>query len=65
MNLSLMTIAVGVVITAIKWPFKTAFFPVIVGVFLFFGATADLLLNLFGSEKGSQETGGCGLSAFG
>ena len=45
MNLSLMAIAVGVVITAIEWPFKTAFFPVTVGIFLFFGATADLLLK--------------------
>ena len=55
MNLALMAIAVGVVITAIKWPFKTAFFPVIVGVFLFFGAAAELLLNLFGKEKGSKK----------
>jgi hypothetical protein len=55
MNLSLMAIAVGVVITAVKWPFKTAFFPVMIGVFLFFGATADLLLSLFGKEEASQK----------
>ena len=57
MNLSLMAIAVGVVITAIKWPFKTAFFPVMVGIFLFFGAMADLLLDLFGSEKVTKKQG--------
>ncbi|OGP54239.1 MAG: hypothetical protein A2162_08860 [Deltaproteobacteria bacterium RBG_13_52_11b] len=57
MNLCLMAVGVGVVITATKWPFKTAFFPMIVGVFLFFGATADLLLNLFGSEKVTKKQG--------
>ena len=57
MNLSLTAIGVGVVITAIKWPFKTAFFPVMVGVFLFFGALADLLLNLFGTEKVTKKQG--------
>lgn len=55
MNITLMAIAVGVVVTAIKWPFKTAFFPVIIGVFLFFGATADLLLSLFGKKEGSKK----------
>ena len=57
MNLSLMAIAAGVVITAMKWPFKTAFFPVMVGIFLFFGAMADLLLDLFGREKVTKKQG--------
>ena len=51
MSLCLMIIAVGVMITAMKWPFKTALFPVIVSIFLFFGAMADLLLNLFGKKE--------------
>jgi hypothetical protein len=46
----LMAIAVGVIITAIKWPFKTALFPTIVGVFIFFGAMAEFLLNFFESK---------------
>jgi len=55
MNLSLMAIAVWVVITAVKWPFKTAFFPVMIGIFLFVGGTADLLLSLFGKEKAGKK----------
>ncbi len=57
MDVALIVIAGGVVITAVKWPFKTAFFPVIVGVFLFFGATADLLLNLFGKGETASKQG--------
>ena len=55
MNLSLMAIAVWVVVTAVKWPFKTAFFPVLIGIFLFVGGTADLLLSLFGKEKAGKK----------
>ena len=46
----LMVVAVGVMITAIKWPFKTALFPTIVSVFIFFGAMAEFLLNFFESK---------------
>jgi hypothetical protein len=58
MSLCLMIIAVGVMITAMKWPFKTALFPVIVSSFLFFGAMADLLLNLFGKKEMAFKQGG-------
>jgi hypothetical protein len=51
MNLCCVVIAVGVIITAIEWPFKTAFFPLMVSIFLFFGAMADLLLDVFGVRK--------------
>ncbi len=51
MNLCMMVIAIGVMITAMKWPFRTALFPLIVSSFLFFGALADFLLNLFGSKE--------------
>ncbi len=57
MNFALIVIAVGVVITAVKWPFKTALFPVVVGVFLFFGSSADLLLNLLGKEETASGQG--------
>ena len=57
MNLCLMVIAIGVIITAVNWPFKTAFFPFIVSIFLFFGAMADLLLNLFGSKEVATKQG--------
>jgi hypothetical protein len=57
MNLSLMAISVGVIITAMEWPFKTAFFPVLVGIFLFFGAMADLLLDVFGSKGTDSKQG--------
>jgi len=46
----LMAMAVGVMITAMKWPFKTALFPMIVSVFIFFGAMAEFLLTFFGSK---------------
>jgi len=54
-NLSLMAIAVWVVVTAVKWPFKTAFFPVLIGIFLFFGGAADLLLSLLGKDKAGKK----------
>ena len=55
MNLSLMAIAVWVLISAARWPFKTAFFPVMIGVFLFVGSAADLLLSLFAREGGGKK----------
>jgi hypothetical protein len=45
-----MAIAVGVIITAIQWPFKTALFPTIVSLFIFFGAMAEFLLSFFESK---------------
>ena len=57
MNVALIGIAIGVVITAVKWPFKTALFPVIVGVFLFFGSGVDLLLNLLEKEETASRQG--------
>ena len=57
MNLCCVVIGVGVIITAIEWPFKTAFFPVMVSVFLFFGGMADLLLDVFGSKGAAVKQG--------
>jgi hypothetical protein len=51
MSLCLMAIAIGVMITAMQWPFRTALFPLIVSIFLFIGALADFLLNMFGGKE--------------
>jgi len=51
MSLCLMVISAGVVITALKWPFRAALFPVIIGISVFFMAIAELLLNLFGKNE--------------
>ena len=53
----LMVIAVGVMITAMQWPFKTALFPTIVSLFIFFGAMAEFLLNFFESKDGVTKQG--------
>jgi hypothetical protein len=55
MSFSMIVIAVGVIITAAKWPFKTALFPMVVSIFLLFGASADFLLNVFGSKAGASK----------
>jgi hypothetical protein len=51
MNLFMVVIAVGVVLTASKWPFKTALFPMVIGITVFFMSFAELLLSLFGREE--------------
>jgi hypothetical protein len=57
MNLCCVAIGAGVIITATSWPFKTAFFPSLVGIFLFFGGMADLLLDVFGSKEAGAKQG--------
>lgn len=51
MNLCMVVIAVGVVLTATKWPLKTSIFPIVVGIAVFFMAFAELMLSLFGREE--------------
>jgi len=51
MDLCLIGIGLVVIITSLKWPFKTALFPIVIGTPVFLMAIADLLLNLFGREK--------------
>jgi len=46
MSLSLMVIAAWAVITALKWPFTTALFPVVVGIPVFFLATSEFFSSL-------------------
>ncbi|MDI7259054.1 MAG: tripartite tricarboxylate transporter TctB family protein [Thermodesulfobacteriota bacterium] len=50
MNLCLALIAAGVTITAMKWPFKTALFPLAIGISVFLMAVTELLLSLFERE---------------
>ena len=52
MNIFMMVIAGGAVMTAIKWPLKTALFPMIIGIPVFFLAFAELLMNLFERKEG-------------
>ena len=51
MSLSMALLSAGVVITALKWPFKTALFPVITGISVFLLAGVDFLQNLSAREK--------------
>lgn len=59
MSLGSMVIAAWVVITALKWPLRTAIFPIIIGFPVFFMAMAELLLSLSerqrDTKKGSVE----------
>jgi hypothetical protein len=56
MSLNLMVIGAWITITALKWPIKTALFPVVVGVSTFSMALVDSCLYLFGKEENDQET---------
>jgi hypothetical protein len=51
MSLGLMACTAYIVITALAWPFKTALFPMVIGIPVFFLALAVFLLDLFGKEK--------------
>ena len=46
MNLSLMLITAGVVISALDWPLKASLFPMVVAIPVFFMALGDLVINL-------------------
>ena len=50
MSLSVAIIAAWAVITALKWPFMSAIFVVIVGIIVFLIAAVDFCLRLFGSR---------------
>lgn len=51
MNLSMLVISAGVAITALKWPLKTALFPLVISISVFLMTAAELLLSLFGKEE--------------
>jgi hypothetical protein len=52
-----MAMAVGVIIAATEWPFKTALFPLIISVFVFFGSMAEFLLTLSESKESVSKQG--------
>ncbi|MFC1815633.1 tripartite tricarboxylate transporter TctB family protein [Thermodesulfobacteriota bacterium] len=57
MDLFFMIVGGGAFIIAIKWPLKTALFPVVISVPVFCMALADLLLNIFETEgSGSKQS---------
>ena len=56
MSLSLALIAAWVVLTAMKWPFKTALFPMIISVSVFCGSVLQLILELLEKEGGQEES---------
>lgn len=50
MDFCIMLIGGGVVITSLQWPFKTALFPIVVGIPVLIFAAIDLCINLFGKN---------------
>ena len=50
MNLCISLISGYVAVTALKWPFKTALFPVVMGTFVFLMSFGELLLSLVEKE---------------
>jgi hypothetical protein len=53
MSFSLIVIASGVAITSLKWPLKTALFPLVISLCVLFLTVAELLMSLFLKEKSS------------
>jgi hypothetical protein len=56
MSLGLMIATAYMVITAMQWPFKTALFPVAIGIPVFCMALTVFFLDLFGKEE-KKESG--------
>ena len=52
MSLAIMFVAGGVIISAVGWPFKTALFPIVVGIPLFILSTIQFLRSAFLGGKG-------------
>lgn len=50
MNICLMAIGAAAAITALKWPLRSALFPIVIGIPVFLLATTDLLLSFFEKE---------------
>ena len=55
MNLCLIGVSTGVIISAIKWPLKTALFPLVISISVLLMTTAELLMSLFGKEEGAKK----------
>lgn len=55
MSLAIMLASVGIVISALGWPFKTALFPMVVGIPLFILSTIQFLKSAFFAKGHSKE----------
>ena len=55
---ALMVIGAAVAITASKWPFRTALFPLSIGACVFSMAIAEFFLELFGRDVSKQDERG-------
>ena len=55
---ALMVIGAAVAITASKWPFRTALFPLSIGICVFLMAIAEFFLELFGRDVSKQDERG-------
>lgn len=60
MSLSTMVIVAWAVITSLRWPLRTAIFPVIIGIPVFFMATSELLFSLYEREEVANKKSGEG-----
>jgi len=56
MSTCMAAVSAGVVLTALKWPFKTALFPVIIGGSVFALSFAELVLSLFEKEGAKKHS---------
>jgi hypothetical protein len=56
-----MIIVGWMVVAALKWPLKTALFPVVIGIPVFFLSAVELMLCLSPREDGSRERKGSGM----
>ena len=54
MSLCVAVVAMIVVIVALKWPFKTALFPVMIAIPVVFMAVAELVMSLQGRKKAEK-----------
>lgn len=55
MSFCLIVVASGVAITSLKWPFKTALFPLTIALIVLLMTIAELLMSLFLKEKSSPK----------
>ncbi|MFB3883781.1 MAG: tripartite tricarboxylate transporter TctB family protein [Thermodesulfobacteriota bacterium] len=58
MSLGLIGVAAWVVVTALKWPLRTAVFPVTIGILVFFITIGELFLGLFEGEEATEKKPG-------
>jgi len=56
MSVCMAVISAGVVLNAIKWPFKTALFPAVIGISVFLMSITELVLSLFEKEGSAKHS---------